>query len=112
MRFSTPDGFCASHLLDRDGAPLGTGAVGGEGDDERGARFVQGAGARTALADGVHESGELAAFVEAVSNGGESLCPLGEARAALLVALAADRSRAERRPVSIEEVTSAEAVTG
>src|SRR5438128_3707335 len=61
MRFSTPDGFCASHLLDRDGAPLGTGVVGGEGDDERGARFVQGAGARTALADGVHESGELAA---------------------------------------------------
>jgi myo-inositol 2-dehydrogenase/D-chiro-inositol 1-dehydrogenase len=53
---------------------------------------------------------ELAAFVEAVSNGGESPCPLGEARAALLVALAADRSRAERRPVSIEEVASAKAV--
>ena len=35
-----------------------------------------------------------------------------DARAALLVALAADRSRAERRPVSIEEVASAEAVTG
>jgi myo-inositol 2-dehydrogenase/D-chiro-inositol 1-dehydrogenase len=55
---------------------------------------------------------ELAAFVEAVANGGESPCPLGEARAALLVALAADRSRAERRPVSIEEVASAKAVAG
>jgi myo-inositol 2-dehydrogenase / D-chiro-inositol 1-dehydrogenase len=53
---------------------------------------------------------ELAAFVEAVRNAGESPCPLGEARAALLVALAADRSRAERRPVSIEEVASAKAV--
>ncbi len=53
---------------------------------------------------------ELAAFVEAVRNGGESPCPLSEARAALLVALAADRSRAERRPVSIEEVASAKAV--
>ena len=33
--------------------------------------------------------------------GGESPCDLAEARAALLVALAADRSRAERRPVAI-----------
>jgi myo-inositol 2-dehydrogenase / D-chiro-inositol 1-dehydrogenase len=55
---------------------------------------------------------ELAAFVEAVSAGGESPCSLHEARAALLVALAADRSRAERRPVSIQEVASAEAVAG
>jgi myo-inositol 2-dehydrogenase / D-chiro-inositol 1-dehydrogenase len=51
---------------------------------------------------------ELAAFVATVRDGGSSLCPLEEARAALVVALAADRSRAERRPVSIEEVTSAE----
>ena len=55
---------------------------------------------------------ELAAFVDAVRNGGESRCTLDEARAALRVALAADRSRAERRPVSIEEVTSAEPVAG
>ena len=55
---------------------------------------------------------ELAAFVEAVRNGGESACTLAEARAALLVAVAADRSRAEARPVSIEEVASAEAVAG
>ena len=55
---------------------------------------------------------ELAAFVDAVRYGRESPCPLEEARAALLVALAADRSRAERRPVSIEEVTSAEALAG
>ena len=46
---------------------------------------------------------ELAAFVEAVRSGDQSPCPLEEARAALSVALAADRSRAERRPVSIEE---------
>jgi myo-inositol 2-dehydrogenase / D-chiro-inositol 1-dehydrogenase len=55
---------------------------------------------------------ELAAFVDAVREGGTSACALDEARAALVVALAADRSRAERRPVSIEEVASAKAVEG
>jgi myo-inositol 2-dehydrogenase/D-chiro-inositol 1-dehydrogenase len=55
---------------------------------------------------------ELAAFVNAVRGGGTSACALDEARAALVVALAADRSRAERRPVSIEEVASAKAVEG
>jgi myo-inositol 2-dehydrogenase / D-chiro-inositol 1-dehydrogenase len=55
---------------------------------------------------------ELEAFVAAVRDGGPSPCPPAEARAALVVALAADRSRAERRPVSIEEVTSAQAVAG
>jgi myo-inositol 2-dehydrogenase/D-chiro-inositol 1-dehydrogenase len=49
---------------------------------------------------------ELAAFVEAVRTGASSPCTLADARAALLVALAADRSREERRPVSIEEVAS------
>src|SRR6476660_7940511 len=53
---------------------------------------------------------ELEAFVATVRHGGPSLCPLAEARTALAVALAADRSRAERRPVSIEEVTSAHAL--
>jgi myo-inositol 2-dehydrogenase / D-chiro-inositol 1-dehydrogenase len=53
---------------------------------------------------------ELEAFIATVRDGGPSLCPLTEARAALAVALAADRSRAERRPVSIEEVTSAHAL--
>jgi len=55
---------------------------------------------------------ELAAFVDAVHRGGESPCTLDDARAALLVALAADRSRAERRPVSIDEMTSATALAG
>ena len=55
---------------------------------------------------------ELAVFVDTVREGGESACTLAEARAALLVALAADRSRAERRPVTIEEVTSARALAG
>ena len=36
---------------------------------------------------------ELAAFVATVRDGGPSPCPLAEARAASLVALAADRSR-------------------
>jgi myo-inositol 2-dehydrogenase/D-chiro-inositol 1-dehydrogenase len=75
----------------------------------------------TAADDGYHDfldrfaaayRSELEAFVATVRDGGPSLCPLAEARAALAVALAADRSRAERRPVSIEEVTSAHALTG
>jgi myo-inositol 2-dehydrogenase / D-chiro-inositol 1-dehydrogenase len=55
---------------------------------------------------------ELAAFVETVRFGGPSACSLHEARAALAVATAADRSRHEHRPVAIEEVTSAEALMG
>ena len=47
---------------------------------------------------------ELATFVECVREGRPSVCSLEEARAALVVALAADRSRAERRPVAIAEV--------
>jgi myo-inositol 2-dehydrogenase / D-chiro-inositol 1-dehydrogenase len=52
---------------------------------------------------------ELAVFVETVRSGGESACSLEDARAALAVALAADRSRRERRPVRIEEVGLARA---
>jgi myo-inositol 2-dehydrogenase / D-chiro-inositol 1-dehydrogenase len=55
---------------------------------------------------------ELAGFVDAVRRGGASACSLDEARAALVVALAADRSRAERRPVSIAEVAGTKAVEG
>ena len=55
---------------------------------------------------------ELGAFVSAVLDGGPSPCTLADARAALAVALAAGRARAERRPVSIEEVTSAQTVAG
>jgi myo-inositol 2-dehydrogenase / D-chiro-inositol 1-dehydrogenase len=44
---------------------------------------------------------ELTAFVETVRTGMPSPCSLEEARAALAIALAAERSRAERRPVSI-----------
>ena len=47
---------------------------------------------------------ELLAFVETVRSRGRSPCSLDDARAALSVALAADRSRAERRPVRVEEV--------
>jgi myo-inositol 2-dehydrogenase/D-chiro-inositol 1-dehydrogenase len=55
---------------------------------------------------------ELEAFVGTLQHGGPSACTLADARAALAVALAAGRSRTERRPVSIEEVTSAETVAG
>jgi len=46
----------------------------------------------------------LAAFVQTVHTGAPSPCSLEEARAALAVALAAERSRAERRPVSIAQL--------
>jgi myo-inositol 2-dehydrogenase/D-chiro-inositol 1-dehydrogenase len=46
---------------------------------------------------------ELAAFVDAASTGAQSPCDLHEARAALQVAVAADRSRAERRPVVVAD---------
>jgi myo-inositol 2-dehydrogenase/D-chiro-inositol 1-dehydrogenase len=52
---------------------------------------------------------ELAAFVETARTGTPSPCSLDEARSALAIALAADLSRAERRPVSIEEVELAQA---
>ena len=47
---------------------------------------------------------ELETFVRLVRDGGESPCTGADARAALLIAMAADRSRAERRPVRVEEV--------
>src|SRR5207248_992677 len=56
-----------------------------------------------------HQDVDAAVAVKARA---ESACTRTEARAALACALAADRSRAERRPVSIEEVASARAVTG
>ena len=53
---------------------------------------------------------ELEAFVDTVVDGGTSACSLQEARAALIVATAAERSRHDHRPVSIEEVASARAL--
>ena len=47
---------------------------------------------------------ELGAFIKTVRDGGPSACTLHEARAALRVALAADRSRIERRPVAVDEI--------
>jgi myo-inositol 2-dehydrogenase / D-chiro-inositol 1-dehydrogenase len=47
---------------------------------------------------------ELATFVETVRTSAPSPCSLEEARAALAIALAAERSRAERRPVSIAQL--------
>ena len=48
---------------------------------------------------------ETAAFVELVRDGGESPCPPESALEALRVAVACDISRAEGRPVAIDEVT-------
>lgn len=47
---------------------------------------------------------ELEAFLSAVKNGSESPCTVEDARRALVVALAAERSRKERRPVRVEEI--------
>lgn len=47
---------------------------------------------------------ELEHFLERVRDGGESSCSGEEARRALCVALAAERSRREHRPVRVEEV--------
>ena len=55
---------------------------------------------------------ELAEFVAAVRTGAASACPLEDARAALLVAVAADRSLAERRPVALNEVGGKTAAGG
>jgi myo-inositol 2-dehydrogenase/D-chiro-inositol 1-dehydrogenase len=45
---------------------------------------------------------ELAAFVRTVADGGQSACTLADARSALAAAVAAERSRRERRPVAVE----------
>jgi myo-inositol 2-dehydrogenase/D-chiro-inositol 1-dehydrogenase len=55
---------------------------------------------------------ELAAFVATVIEGGPSACTLHEARAALLVALAADRSKNERRPVAPGEIAQTPVIAG
>jgi myo-inositol 2-dehydrogenase/D-chiro-inositol 1-dehydrogenase len=47
---------------------------------------------------------ELKRFLEAVRDHRESLCTVADARRALVVALAADRSRREHRPVRVEEI--------
>lgn len=47
---------------------------------------------------------ELDAFLSAVKDGAESACTVEDGRRALVVALAADRSRRERRPVPVEEI--------
>ncbi|MDQ6879649.1 MAG: Gfo/Idh/MocA family oxidoreductase [Candidatus Dormibacteraeota bacterium] len=47
---------------------------------------------------------ELNGFLAAVKEGAESPCPVGDARRALAVALAADLSRREHRPVRVEEL--------
>jgi myo-inositol 2-dehydrogenase / D-chiro-inositol 1-dehydrogenase len=49
---------------------------------------------------------ELETFVETVRTGGESACSLREARAALVAAIAADRSRTAGRPVATSEIAA------
>jgi myo-inositol 2-dehydrogenase/D-chiro-inositol 1-dehydrogenase len=47
---------------------------------------------------------EMEAFIDLVLDGGDSPCTVEDARAALAIAMAANRSRAERRPVELTEV--------
>jgi myo-inositol 2-dehydrogenase / D-chiro-inositol 1-dehydrogenase len=47
---------------------------------------------------------ELRGFLVAVKDGGESPCPVSDARQALAVSLAADRSLSEHRPVKVDEI--------
>ncbi|HEY4869818.1 MAG TPA: Gfo/Idh/MocA family oxidoreductase [Candidatus Dormibacteraeota bacterium] len=47
---------------------------------------------------------EMQGFLTAVRDRGDSPCSVSEARQALVVALAADRSRREHRPVRVEEI--------
>jgi myo-inositol 2-dehydrogenase/D-chiro-inositol 1-dehydrogenase len=47
---------------------------------------------------------ELGTFLESLQDGGASPSPVADARQALLVALAADRSMREHRPVRVEEI--------
>ncbi len=46
---------------------------------------------------------ELEGFLSALQDGSQSPCPVGDARDALVVALAADRSLRDHRPVRVEE---------
>ncbi|HEY1478943.1 MAG TPA: Gfo/Idh/MocA family oxidoreductase [Gaiellales bacterium] len=55
---------------------------------------------------------ELESFVATVRGVARTPCSLAEARAAMQIALAADRSRAERRPVPIDEIARTSAVAG
>jgi myo-inositol 2-dehydrogenase/D-chiro-inositol 1-dehydrogenase len=55
---------------------------------------------------------ELVTFVATVREEGTSACPIAEAQAAMQVALAADRSRAARRPIEIEEIVRTSATAG
>jgi myo-inositol 2-dehydrogenase / D-chiro-inositol 1-dehydrogenase len=48
---------------------------------------------------------ELGGFLDAIRDGSPSPCTVAEAREALVVALAADRSVREHRPVRVEEVS-------
>jgi myo-inositol 2-dehydrogenase / D-chiro-inositol 1-dehydrogenase len=55
---------------------------------------------------------ELVTFVATVQTGSRSACSLAEAQAAMQIAVAADRSRAERRPIEIEEIARTSAAAG
>jgi myo-inositol 2-dehydrogenase/D-chiro-inositol 1-dehydrogenase len=55
---------------------------------------------------------ELERFVATVRDGGSTACSLDEARAAMQIAIAADRSRAERRPIAIDEIARTSAAAG
>jgi myo-inositol 2-dehydrogenase/D-chiro-inositol 1-dehydrogenase len=55
---------------------------------------------------------ELVTFVATVRGSAASACSLREARAAMQIAVGADRSRAERRPIAIDEIERTSAAVG
>jgi myo-inositol 2-dehydrogenase/D-chiro-inositol 1-dehydrogenase len=55
---------------------------------------------------------ELESFIGTVRGTEGTACTLAEACAAMQIAIAADRSRAERRPVAIDEIARASAAAG
>ncbi len=55
---------------------------------------------------------ELERFVAIVGARGDTACALSEATAAMRIAIAADRSRDERRPVAVEEIARTSAAAG
>jgi myo-inositol 2-dehydrogenase/D-chiro-inositol 1-dehydrogenase len=55
---------------------------------------------------------ELVTFVATVRTHTASACSLAEAHAALQIAVAADRARAERRPIQIEKTVRTSATVG
>src|SRR2546421_6171550 len=114
LRFSTRECLCASHLLDRDGTPLGPGAVGGERDEQRGAGFLERARAFPACPNRSDERRELGAIRRREALEEVAVAGSGRRRAGLDGANGAARVDADgdavRRPEDLEPDVVAERI--